>query len=443
MRTVIEAAGDDPLGIEDVYLPPRRRQIGALVVTLCLSLSVGLVGWAAASRYHVVDIVRHRAIPQPDVNPRVESLLAEGGRALSLGNLEEAQGDFDKASALTERDPRVLLGEARVAAAKADVPWLKLRLLPPDANQDIRVSRAELDERVAVVRRTADDALAAAPQDPAALRAKLDALRIAGDSQSAWGYVVAVFGQASQPETAYALAALDLLQPVSPWATVVDRLRLATAAEGSRGRARAALVYALGRSGDLAGARAELANLDAQTRPYPLLPNLHAWVPADRAVATAPPIAEVRARASVPRHADPTAPSQRKIARAAAAPVVAPARPGLGYDPLQLAADATHTGDLERAERTYQAVLAKQPNESQALAGLGNVLRMRGNPSGAIRAYQHAIDVNPSYLPALLGLADIQWVSGDRAGAARWYKHIIDRFPDAMVPDYVNSRVAP
>ena len=57
------------------------------------------------------------------------------------GNLERAQEAFDKASALAEHDPRVLLDEARVAAAKADIPWLKMRLLPPDAKDDMRGPR--------------------------------------------------------------------------------------------------------------------------------------------------------------------------------------------------------------------------------------------------------------------------------------------------------------
>src|ERR1019366_1179909 len=94
-------------------------------------------------------------------------------------------------------------------------------------------------------------------------------------------YVPKITAQASQPETAYVLAALDLAETDPLWTTVIDRLRLAAAGEGNAGRARAALVYALAKSGDAVGAKAELAKLDALTRPYPLLPQLHAFV--DRA----------------------------------------------------------------------------------------------------------------------------------------------------------------
>jgi tetratricopeptide (TPR) repeat protein len=428
---------------EDVYLPPRRRRLGIWIVGLFLVPSFALLGWVAEKRYHLVALMQHRGVPQASVDSRVESFLAEGERALSDGNLELAQGDFDKASVLTDRDARVLLDEARVAAAKADVPWLKLRLLLPHANEEARVASAELRERVAVAGQTADDAVAAAPQDPRAMRAKLDALRLAGDSQGARGYVVAVFAQASEAETAYVLAALDLGQPASPWATVVERLRLATGTEGGSGRARAALIYALAKAGDLAGAKTELAKLDAQARLYPLLPDLHAWMGLEPAVTPASPAAEAPAPAAAPSAADSSAPPQPPTPSGAA--TATPGEPGRPSSPstLQSAAQAMSRGEYDRAERIYQGILAMDPNDSQALAGLGDVRRLHGDPWGAIDAYQSAIKINPSYLPALLGLADTQWGRGDKVGAARSYKHIVDSFPDGMYPDYVNQRIAP
>ncbi len=447
----MDNAGDDQFEADapwpdDVYLPPRRRRLGVWMVALSLLLSLGLLGWAAEKRYHVVEFAARRVTVQPQVDGRVESLLAEGERSLGEGNLDGAQGAFDKASVLTERDPRVLLGEAHVAAAKADVPWLKMRLLPPEATEETRVTKAQLDERIPIARQSADDALSAAPQDPRALCAKLDALRIAGDSQAAMGYVVAVFAGASQPETAYALAMLDLVQPASPWATLVDRLRLAARAEAGAGRAGAALVYALAKSGDMAGARTELAKLDAQTRLYPLLPDLHAWIGRDRAARSAESPTESSAPASLPSHTETAAPPQPQGPSAATtSPAGESVRPGQANGPttLEAAAQAERRGDLVRAERIYQGILATDPNEFQALTGLGDVLRSRGDdPWGAIDAYQRAIRINPSYLPAQLGLADTQWARGDRAGAALSYKRVVDRFPSGMYPEYVNQRLS-
>ena len=226
----MQDAGEHDLEVEvpwpeDVYLPPRRRRLGAWAVGIVVVPSLVVLGWAAEKRFHLIELAQHGVTAPAAVDPRVEPLVADGERALAEGNLDAAQADFEKASVLTEHDPRVLVGRARVAAAKADVPWLKLRLLPPGATEESRVASAELAERVIGARQAAEDALAAAPQDPSAMRAELDALRLAGDTQGARGYVVAVFAHASEPETAYVLAALDLGQPASPWPTVVERLR--------------------------------------------------------------------------------------------------------------------------------------------------------------------------------------------------------------------------
>src|ERR1019366_9227243 len=178
-------------------------------------------------------------------------------------------------------------------------------------------------------------------------------------------------------------------EPEPLWTTLVDRLRLAAAGEGNAGRARAALVYALAKSGDVPGALAELAKLDALVRPYPLSPALHALVEKTPTRGAADGGAEVppsRAPAGVPAISPP----------AAGGPAAAPA------------------GDVARAE---------------------------GDTKGAIAGYKRAIGVNPSYLPALLGLADIQWASGDRAGATHGYGDIVDRFPEGTYPPYVRQRV--
>ncbi len=394
---------------DDEYLLPRRRRAGGWVVALCMLLAVGLLGWAMTKRYVATrSESRANTANASETDPRVESLLADGEQALVDGSLDRAQGDFDKASALAEHDPRALVGEARVAASKADVPWLKLRLLPADASEELRSTRAQLDEQAARARRRADDALAAAPNDPRALRAKLDALRLDGQADAARDYVSRLASVASQPETAYALAALDLARTGEARAggdtggetggtsvAAIDRLRQAAAAEGNTGRARAALVYALAKSGDIAGAKTELARLDALPRPHALLPDLHAFV--------------LRSG-------------------------------GVGRSAAQGAASALKNGDLERAARIYQAMLTSDPTDSEALTGLGDVARLRGDSGGAIAAYRRATAANPSYLPARLGLADVEWAHGDRESAVRDYAGIEDRFPSGTYPAYVMQR---
>jgi len=235
------------------------------------------------------------------------------------------------------------------------------------------------------------------------------------------------------------LAALDLAEPEPVWATVIERLRLAAAGEGNAGRARAALVYALARSGDGPAATAELTKIDTLVRPYPLLPNLHAFVAARTAAPAAPAPNDIAAGASSQTRVAPAVLAARRVTPAAGA---AP-REAFAMDArssMQLASIAIKKGDFGRAGQLYEALATRNPNDSEALSGLGDVARLTGNPAGAMAAYRRAIAVNPSYLPALLGIADTEWTAGDRTAAIRAYSDIVDRFPEGTYAPYVAKR---
>ena len=107
---------------------------------------------------------------------------------------------------------------------------------------------------------------------------------------------------------------------------------------------------------------------------------------------------------------------------------------------MQAAAQAIRKGDWEKARQIYDAIVARNPNDSEALCGVGDVARAEGDSAGAISAYRHVIAINPSYLPALLGLTDTQWATGDRATATKGYREIVDRFPEGTYPAYVKQR---
>lgn len=446
--------GPPPSSSVDPYSVPRRRRVGGWIVALVLLLAVGVVGWALAKPY----LVTHDSGAAAGLDPRLGALLSDGEKAMSEGRLDVAQGDFDKASVLAEKDSRVLVDEARVAAAEADVPWLKLRLLPSETVDEVRTTKAELDEIVARARRFSDDAVAVAPVDVAAVRTKIDALRLAGERDAAREYVPRVIAQASQPETSYVLAALDLAEPVPLWTTIIDRLRLSAGAEGGAGRAQAALIYALAKSGEVPAAKLELAKLEALARPYPLLPSLHDFleraspVPSgagSAAGARPAPSSRASAGAAGTPPAGSSAPGApvvgpsagRGPGSVAAAPTTAVA-PNMN-DPraaMQAAAQALKRADFAAARQIYQGIVERNPTDSEAIAGLGDVARLQADPSAAISAYKRAIAVNPSYLPALLGLADTEWEGGDRVSAVKTYSDIVDRFPEGTYPRYVTQR---
>ena len=184
-------------------------------------------------------------------------------------------------------------------------------------------------------------------------------------------------------------------------------------------------MYALAKTGDPAGARSELSKLDALPHPYPLLPNLHAFV--DKAPAR--PSLDGGVAANVPHFALSALPRQSTA--------VPTSGGGDGTDvptgALGAAQQAIHKGDWNHARQIYEALVSRNPSDSEALAALGDVARAQGDSAGAIAAYRRALAVNPSYLPALLGMADTEWSSGDRAGAQKAYKDIEERFPGGDV----------
>jgi tetratricopeptide (TPR) repeat protein len=224
-----------------------------------------------------------------------------------------------------------------------------------------------------------------------------------------------------------------LAEPAPSWPAVIERLK-AAAGESNLGRARAALVYALVRSGDVTGAKNELEKMSAATHAYPLLPELRALV--GRAPAGAATEADAGKRgASTGAHAEPRA------AEPARSEGDAPAA-GDYRTLIQRAAQASSSGDYTRAESLFRAALAKSPADTEALAGLGDVARARGNSTLARSYYERVLTQNPHYLPALSALADLRWDAGDRPGAAKLYRQLLDSAPEGPLTRRARDRLA-
>ncbi|MGO9714415.1 MAG: zinc-ribbon domain-containing protein [Polyangiaceae bacterium] len=439
---------------EEVEVPTGHpRRLGGWLVALVLIAGAGVIGFAVAKPY-----LDARTAQKADVatalDPRAASMLTEGERALAAGDLEGANDAFTKASALAEKDARVLVDVARLANARADVPWLRSRVLPSDATDDLRTTNAQLAELGGRAKKAAMDASAAAPDQPSAILAKIDALRIAGDNATARTLVAKVIQSASQPETAYSLAALDLAEAEPLWPMVIERLRLAAAGEGDAGRGRAALVYALARSGDSSGAKAELDKLAGLSRPYPLVGALRAFVakvPAAKDAGAPAGTVDVSSLA----HANPRASWGGGAGGGGTGGGAGGGGGGGGgggessihyagaNDPrflLAQAESAKSSHDYDRARALYSSALAQNASDSEALAGLGDVDHAQHDLPAAAGYYKRALSVNPVYLPALVGMGDVEWESGDKDEAQKTYRDIMDRFPEGTYPGHVRQR---
>jgi tetratricopeptide (TPR) repeat protein len=406
----------------------------ALVVLGVIAFVAGTVGVKYAKK-----IVGPPAASAPVKDDRVRKLLEAGDTDLSRGDFESAKEQFDKASVLAEHDGAVLSALARLEAARADTRWLSIKLIDPTNKTDLEAERAELDGRLTRVRKAADAAAAAAPNDPEVLRVRIDAFRLSGDLSRARELVGTLGSDSSRPETAYVLAALDLAEPSPAWTTVVDRLRTAAAAERGFGRARAALVYALASSGALDEARAELGKLEATGPTSVLVGRLRAFV--QRTTAAAP-----SAEAALVPSASGAAPAAALPGAAGITPAGAPGEAIPRGDFRRLLVDASaakNAGDLTKANALYQAARDQQPGNIEALSGLADVARMRGDNATAGAYYDSVIKQNPTYLPALMASADLKWAAGDHASAVALYKRVTSQAdPGSQYAQRAAARIA-
>jgi predicted Zn finger-like uncharacterized protein len=397
----------------------RSRWIAGVVVVGVL----GLLG-ATVGRRYLAQLTGAVEVKTTS-DARVAKFLSDGARLADEGDFEGAKEEFDKATALAEKDAAVLTALAHLETLRADVSWLKLRLLDPNSTDLVQATYRELGRRVGKTRTAVDRAFAVSPEDPAVLRARVDALRLSGEGDKAREWLAPLSANQGVPENAYVLAALDLAEVNPVWPSAIDRLRTAAAAERDPGRARAALIYALVRADRLAEANAEFAKLDGRSKPHVLLEELRAFLKrakqsSDGAGDAAPKIATVDTSKLPKLDTSPT-PEDEPHPGLPAAP------PGDFRAKLSQASAALRNGDLTRAEQLYNAVLTEQPSNTEAIAGLGDVAKARKDPALAAKLYDRVLASNPSYLPAILASADQKWESGDKAGALVLYHRLLEQ----------------
>jgi predicted Zn finger-like uncharacterized protein len=398
--------------------PAPRRSVGGMVIAFVVVLALGGMG-----AYYMRE--RMGAKPVAALDAKTDGFLSAGEKALSDGDLDVAKENFDKASVLAEKNPRLLLDIARLQTVRADVSWLKQQVLSSDA--EVASEKKKTAELANVALGAADAALSVSPDDPSVVRTKIDALRTKGEIDKARTLVPKVVSQGNQSESAYVLAALDMSAPDPVWSTVLQRLRLAASVEGAQGRARAALVVALVRSGDAEAAKGELVRLESAAPAHPLLASLRAFTGRK---ATDTPTAP-------PSLADDGGTANVDVSTLKALNGGAPTDPRVLVSQAEIA--KSH-GKLDVAKRLYELALQKSPQDSEALTGLAQVAHAQRDYATAKDAYKRVLALNGSYVPALVGLADVEWESGDRAAAQKGYHDIVDRFPESAYPARVKMR---
>jgi tetratricopeptide (TPR) repeat protein len=103
--------------------------------------------------------------------------------------------------------------------------------------------------------------------------------------------------------------------------------------------------------------------------------------------------------------------------------------------------EALAGGDVSKAETMFNGALAQNPGDIDAMYGLGQIARSRGNHAGAMSYFQQVLDHSPGFSPARLALADEQWTSGNQAGAIVNYKIYLESVPTGSGADRARSRI--
>lgn len=401
------------------------RWIIALVLLGGLALVAGTVGRDYFERF------RETRAPAAQADTRVESFIAEGDELFRAGDWEEARTQYEKASALADADPAVLQRLLQVETTRADLDWLRLRILP-QTSPEYATTAATLQERTAKLQRRVEQYQKVATAAPTVdgVIALVDALRVQGQVGAARTLVQQTSGLTNEANSAYVSAMLDVSDANPNWGSIISRLKIAVAGERGLARAQSALVYGLISAGQLDEARQQLEVLGGFKRPSPLLADLQTMLGAANA-----------ARASDVKSAPVQEPSAAASSTEAAPQPVEKGGGAAGDlrsgDPMADAAEARAAGELARAARLYSLALSKQPGNVAAMTGLGDVARSQGNSDIAMSHYGAALRANPNYGPAVLSCADLKWSTGDRAGAVELYRRLA-----GGAPPRVGERIA-
>ncbi|HWO08489.1 MAG TPA: tetratricopeptide repeat protein, partial [Polyangiaceae bacterium] len=360
--------------------------------------------------------------------------------ALAKGDFEGAHAELAKASVLVEGDPRVASELGRVEVARVELLWAQQRLNAAldaakaeaaahapqrrrkteaeqaaealAANQDAsekKLLEQSFQERLGKAKAAVAEAVRLAPTSVDVVRSQVDLLRLSGELPRARTMVSALSAQASDPDNAYSLGALDLAEGPAGYPSAIERLRVAARAEEALGRARPLLIYALTQT-DPAAASAELDKLQTVAPTHRALPALRTLVE----------FASAKQAAAEPE------PAPRKPASAALA---ASPKPPASTDPvkstLAKANEAFAQGDLDSAESLYRSSLQRSPGNVAALSGLGDIARQRQQNATAGAYYDQILKQDRNHLPTLMSRGDMYWESGNRILAVALYRRAI------------------
>lgn len=464
---------DDDVKIKGVGSPKWGRW-----VFLVALIALGVVGYL--QRDAIMAQVQALRGPPPDP---AASFLEEAEELLRRDDADGyRQGihEMIRATAVAERDPRVLTMLSRGYSLKAQLHEFDAQDLVADAGEDpARLAEAAGLRHVArdaaqEARHKAEDAVREAPDSVEARVALADALRLTGDLIGARRHyersrdlaptasadqltVGALLAAAEQEDLG---AAVELAQQAVGADAELIRARIVLArallASGNGEAARAHVAHVLASQADHAGALAVRRRLDGEA-PQPAAaeePELAPAVVVDAGVAADPSGSEGQPRVG----ADGTTEGRDNRTfdeMQAGGTDTSGTRPPAGTDVamddgrppegrdyswyIQNGDTALSGGNLSRADAFYQAALEVRPGSSEATTGLANVMLRRGRADDAVVRFRAA--TRQGYGPAFIGLGRANESLGRRSEAIQAYEDYLQRSPSGSLATTARQRL--
>jgi hypothetical protein len=144
------------------------------IVGLVLAVLLGGLGFVAYKQF----VSRGQPPAAASTSdPRLDAFLARADERLVVGDLDGAKEQLIKASGVSDKDARIVLGLARVEIVRAELEWWSW-LSRQDSEPERASAEEALNQSVKRALEAMDRAVEKAPTDPATTRLQLDRLRL-------------------------------------------------------------------------------------------------------------------------------------------------------------------------------------------------------------------------------------------------------------------------
>lgn len=453
---------------DDALAHPKRRWGSVIAALVILGLLLGGV-YIVIFKWETIDSIYSNLISSKEIG-RYKKFYDRGRENFLLDSdsyFQQADREYQKVLALEEDHPQTLaaLGEMyavwaqylRDAKADAISDARGLENSSEVMNREIERLNSQYEQKLAEAVRWTEQALAAEDVPAEVYRVSSDIKRLQGDLEGATKALHKARAMGADPETEYVALLLDLENGKSPVEVEQALGRIIEAKPLIRAMYRRARLLA--NQGKLEEAKAVLGKIFQLNSDHSRAQELAARIDNGKPIPlteAAPPEEEEAAKT-------PTTQKKAEVAGSEAASPAAPLAAGQSQGAKELVPNVGETSGrevvaddersargkgestssmLEQAARLqnggktagamklFEAILSKEPNNLEALCGLGDAYLDQGAYGRAIANYRRALRSNSTFGPALLGLAGAFKALTQNEQALKYYEQYLQKNPN-------------